>query len=122
MRWKVIYTGNEIIDFISGQNDSKRSKIFNWIDKLEELGPNLPRPYADYLKDGIYELRIKLSGNQIRILYFFCYKEFIILARYFNKKSNRVPEKEIELTKVIKKDFLKKYDEDTLRRLYDKDI
>jgi len=46
-------------------------KIFSVFYYLEKQGPNLPRPYTDLLEDGIHELRIKLSGEQIRILYFF---------------------------------------------------
>jgi hypothetical protein len=94
----------------------------NWIEKLEELGPNLPRPYADYLEDGIYELRIKLSGDQIRILYFFCYKEFIVLSNQFRKSTDKVPTKEIKKAKNIKDNFVKRYNESTIRRLYNEDI
>ncbi len=76
---------------------------------LEEKGPNLPRSFADFLADGIHELRIRLSGNQIRILYFFCYKDFIILTNYFNKKTDKVPKTEIAKAIKYKYDFLKRF-------------
>jgi hypothetical protein len=41
-----------------------KAKILSWLSMLEEKGPILPRPYADLLRDGIHEIRIKLSGNQ----------------------------------------------------------
>ncbi|MCW7457590.1 type II toxin-antitoxin system RelE/ParE family toxin, partial [Leptospira bandrabouensis] len=78
-KWKILYFSekkdipSEIEIFINSKDERNQAKIFAWIDKLAELGPNLPRPYADLLIDGIHELRIKLSGSQIRILYFFCY-------------------------------------------------
>ncbi|MCK5197088.1 MAG: type II toxin-antitoxin system RelE/ParE family toxin, partial [Spirochaetales bacterium] len=81
-----------------------------------------PRPYADLLKDGIHELRIKLSGNQIRILYFFCYENFIILTNSFSKNKKRVPEKEINKAKEYRTDFLKRYPENKLRREYNENI
>ena len=126
-KWKVIYYEDindysEIFDFIENQKENNQIKILNWLNKLEELGPNLPRPYADYLDDGIYELRIKLSGNQIRILYFFCYKEFIILSNQFRKNTGKVPKNEIQKSKNIRDDFLKRFDEILMRRLYDEDI
>ena len=109
-KWKVIYyedenNCSEVFDFIEKQKETNQIKILNWIEKLEELGPNLPRPYADYLEDGIYELRIKLSGDQIRILYFFCYKEFIILSNQFRKNTDKVPVKEIKKAKILKEIF-----------------
>jgi phage-related protein len=88
-----------------------------WLEKLEELGPNLPRPYADILTDGIHELRIKLSGNQIRILYFFCFKNFIILTNQFIKNTDKVPKNEIKKAKLRRDDFLKRYNEKDLKRL-----
>lgn len=89
---------------------------------LEEKGPTLPRPYADLLKEGIHELRIKLSGDQIRILYFFCYKDFIILTHAFNKTTDKVPEKEIQTALKYKEDFLKRTTESRLREVIDENI
>lgn len=38
---------------------------------LAQFGHELRRPAADYLRDGIYELRAKQGRVQCRILYFF---------------------------------------------------
>jgi len=38
---------------------SQRDKVIAWIDKLQEMSPLLPRPYADILREGIHELRIE---------------------------------------------------------------
>jgi phage-related protein len=81
------------------------------------MGPNLPRPYSDLLTDGIHELRIKLSGNQIRILYFFCFKNFIILTNQFVKNSDKVPKSQITKAKKRRDVFLEKYNEMDLKRL-----
>jgi phage-related protein len=35
------------------------------------MGHELRRPEADFLRDGIYELRVSRQGVQYRILYFF---------------------------------------------------
>ena len=126
-KWRVIYYENtngysEVFEFIEEQKENNQVKIMNWIKKLEELGPTLSRPYADYLNDDIYELRIKLSGNQIRILYFFWFKEYIILTHQFNKNTDKIPAKEIKKAIKIKEEFLDRYDEPTIRRLYDENI
>jgi hypothetical protein len=45
--------------FIRSRNKENQAKILSMIDYLEVHGPNLPRPYADLLVDGIHELRTK---------------------------------------------------------------
>jgi len=113
-KWKVIYYTDKndncpVETFINSRSISNQAKIFNWIEQLEMHGPNLPRPYADLLDDGIHELRIKLSGDQIGILYFFCYKEYIILTHAFTKNTDRVPRVELEKTKKFRDDFINRF-------------
>ena len=126
-KWKIIYYEDidgysKVYDFIEKQNMRNQAKIFSWISLLEQKGPNLPRPYADLLKDEIHELRIKLSGTQIRILYFFCHKEFIVLSNSFIKKTKKIPEKEINIAKKNKTNFIRRYSEIELREEYDENI
>ncbi len=67
------------------------------LERLAELGNNLRRPEADFLRDGIYELRWQLHGIQYRLLYFFHGREAVILSHGIIKKESGVPPKEIEL-------------------------
>jgi len=76
-----------------------------WITKLGEKGPTLPRQFADLLEDGIHELRVKLSGEQARILYFFVFQECIILTHSFIKKTSSVPKSEISRAKKMQGRF-----------------
>src|SRR5438552_14838716 len=46
-------------------------KCVSRIERLRELGHELRRPEADYLRDEIYELRVSLQRVNYRILYFF---------------------------------------------------
>jgi len=126
-KWKLIYYESQngdcpVRDFIDSRNANNKAKIFSLLTVLEERGPNLPRPYADFLKDGIHELRIKLSGDQIHFLYFFCYKDFIILTHAFDKKSKKVPKNEILKAKKMMDDFLQRFSESRLREVSDENI
>ena len=103
-----------IQDFIDSKSLKNQAKIMSFIELLEDRGPNLPRPYADLLEDGIHELRIKISGNQTRILYFFCYKNFIILTHAFLKNTKKVPKSEIQKAKKFRDDFIKRYSKKAL--------
>ena len=122
--WKIVYYEDsngvsQVYDFINSQKVANQSKIASWLSLLEEKGPVLPRPYADFLKDGIHELRIKLSGNQFRILYFFCFKDFVVLTNSFTKTTSRVPVKQIRMAKKHREDFLARYSEEKTHEEYD---
>jgi hypothetical protein len=43
-------------------------EILGLISFLQKKGSTLLCPYADLLEDGIHELRIRLSGDQARVL------------------------------------------------------
>lgn len=114
--WKVVFYkdqqgNNPVKDFISKKSKSNQKKILTFIDYLQEVGVDLPRPYADYLRDGIYELRIKLSGSQTRTLYFFCFETYIVLTHTFIKNTKSVPDSEINKALRIKEEFLKRFKE-----------
>lgn len=65
------------------------------VELLKMFGHELRRPHADFLTDGIYELRIKCQKVQYRILYFFDGKDVIVLAHGLTKEQ-RVPPMDIE--------------------------
>lgn len=90
-------------DFKAYANCTKRLEL------LKDFGHELRRPHADYLKDGIYELRIKSQTVQYRILYFFDGQDFIILANGLTKEQ-RVPPVEIERAVERKKKYEKNPD------------
>jgi phage-related protein len=66
------------------------------IQQLASTGYDLRRPAADFLRDGIYELRAKHVHVQYRILYFFYGQNVVILAHAMTKDTDRVPVVEIE--------------------------
>jgi len=65
------------------------------VDMLKQCGHELRRPAADYLRDGIYELRAKQGHVHYRLLYFFHGKNVAILAHSLTKEGS-VPDTDIE--------------------------
>jgi phage-related protein len=76
-----------------------------FIEFLEEHGYELRRPQADYLRDDIYELRVKRQGVNYRILYFF-HKSRAIISHGFVKQAGKVPDQEINIAAKNKTRFL----------------
>ena len=65
------------------------------IERLRELGHELRRPEADFLRDGIYELRTSFQSVNYRMLYFF-YQQMAVISHGLTKEK-QVPEREIEV-------------------------
>jgi len=60
-----------VLDWLGGLPPKARLKCLVRIERLRELGNDLRRPEADFLRDGVYELRVSLNHVQYRILYSF---------------------------------------------------
>lgn len=91
--------GNEPVrEFINSLSLKERAKVFAYIGELENHGHNLRRPMADYLGDGIYELRPRKN----RIFYFFFLRDSAVLVHAIRKKTKKVPNTDLELCKKRK--------------------
>ncbi len=82
-----------------------QSKCRVRLERLAQLGHELRRPEADYLRAEIYELRIGLSGVNYRILYFFHGNVAAVLSHGI-VKERAVPPKEIDLAIKRKQQFI----------------
>jgi phage-related protein len=65
----------------------------------------LRRPAADFLRNGIYELRAKHQNVQYRILYFFHSQNVAILAHAITKGGPAVPDSDIDRAIARKRFF-----------------
>lgn len=72
---------------------------------LSEQGHELRRPAADYLRDGIYELRAKAGRVQYRMLYFFHGRQAVVISHGITKQEASVPPTEIERARRRKQFF-----------------
>jgi phage-related protein len=84
-----------VLDWLDGLPSKAQDKCRVRLERLRDLGHELRRPEADYLRDGIYELRVGLSGTNYRILYFFYGRVAAVLAHGLTKERE-VPPREIE--------------------------
>ena len=88
-----------VFDFLQHLRERKEkafAKCMIRLERLEALGHELRRPEADLLRDGIYELRIRLGTVNYRILYFFVGKQIAVVAHAITKEAE-VPRREIDI-------------------------
>jgi phage-related protein len=84
-----------MLDWLTALPKKAQQRCRVRIERLRELGHELRRPEADYLRDGIYELRAGFQGTHYRMLYFFHGKAAVVLSHGLIKER-AVPPLEIE--------------------------
>lgn len=97
----------EFLDSI--ENEKLKAKVLKDIGLLQNRGTELRKPHADYIEDGIWELRTKQSSNISRILYFTFTNNKIVLLNGFIKKQQKTPRNEIDRAKKYKNDYLRRF-------------
>lgn len=78
------------LDWFKALDEPIQDKCRVKLERLGELGHELRRPEADYLRDGIYELRVKHRRVNYRMLYFFHSRTAVVISHGL-KKEKKVP-------------------------------
>lgn len=97
--------GCPVADYIKKQPKRDQILIVNQIDQLAEYGLGLKRPQVGYLRDHIRELRI----GQHRVLHFIICQDKAVLLHAITKKSQKVPDADIDKAIEYKADYLRNH-------------
>src|SRR5258708_37494953 len=81
-----------------------QAKCLAQVRLLRSQGHELTRPIADFLREGIYELRPTYQGVNHRILYFFSGRNIVVVSHGLSKESE-VPAVEIKRAIERKKKY-----------------
>jgi phage-related protein len=92
------------LEWFSALPAKGQDKCYLRLERLREMGHELRRPEGDFLRDGIYELRVSLQGVHHRILYFF-HGTIAAVVSHGLVKERVVPSKEIDHAVERKKRF-----------------
>lgn len=84
-----------VLDWLDGLTQKARDKCVVRLERLRQMGHELRRPEADFLRDGIYELRVSFHGIHYRILYFY-HGTLAAVVSHGLVKEQVVPAKEID--------------------------
>ena len=92
-----------LLTWLDQQQTKVQDKCLVKIERLAELGHELRRPEADFLRDGIYELRVRHRRVNYRMLYFFHERTAVISHGLI--KEGVVPDREIDVAILRKGQF-----------------
>lgn len=120
MRKKAIYYEDERSDrpvekFINELSAKTKAKVLARIAFLEERWQELRRPYVDTLEDGLYELSVIFSGKQVRVIYAYMFKDYIVLLHGIIKKTKEVPPEDMLKAKNRMSDFSIRYNQGKIK-------
>lgn len=96
-----------VLDYLTRLRNTDRrtfGKCVARVRRLAEWGHELRRPEADYLQEGLHELRIRSGNIQMRILYFFHGRNIAILVHAL-KKEGKIPANDIETARLRMNQF-----------------
>ena len=95
----LLYKGDDgripLVDWLDTLPEKVLLKCLNRLERLREAGHSLRRPEADYLCEGIYELRTRHLKVNYRMLYFFHGRETAVISHGLVKES-AIPARELE--------------------------
>lgn len=107
--WKTSHGNIPVADFLDSLTGKQAQKVA-WVMELFEELPVVPAQYVRRIvnTDSIWEIRVQYSNNIFRILGFlgfFDYDETFITTNGFQKKTQKTPLSEIELSQQRKKEY-----------------
>ena len=96
-------------EFLDSLNAKEAQKV-TWVLRLVEELPRVPSQYFKKLAntDDIWEIRVILGGNIIRILGFWDGPNLVVLTHGFHKKTQKTPLQAIKIAEARKRDYLQR--------------
>ena len=83
-----------------------RSRFLHISDLLVKLGANnIGMPHIKPLENKMWEMRLKGKVNIARSIYFITYKRKIVVLHTFIKKTQKTPNKSLDIAKQRMRDF-----------------
>ncbi|OGE33910.1 hypothetical protein A3J19_01725 [Candidatus Daviesbacteria bacterium RIFCSPLOWO2_02_FULL_41_8] len=91
----VVFLDVKTKTYLLSLEQSSSNKAFRLIKLLVTFGNMIGMPYSKKLLSNLYELRVR-GQQEVRIFYFF-YQNQAVIVHAFIKKSQKTPQKEIEI-------------------------
>ena len=107
MKWKITFYSEKVelqtLRFPTGV----LANFLHIAEMIEDLGPNLGKPYVGRLDSGLYEIRAKGKEGIVRSAYCVVKNKEIVILHSFIKKTQKTTKKDLDLAKKRMKEVLK---------------
>jgi phage-related protein len=105
---QIIFYKHYFTDFYLEQTEKVQEKI-EYVFKIIRTVQNVPKKFLDHITgtDGLYEIRIEFENNIFRIFCCFDKGNLVVLFNGFQKKTQKIPKKEIDTALKLKEEYFK---------------
>lgn len=97
MVWKVGFYNSLVEEEILKMPPKLQARMIKMLELVEKHGANLGSPHTEAMGDGLFEIRAKAKEGIGRALFCYAKGSRIIILHAFVKKTNKTPEKELNL-------------------------
>jgi len=97
MSWSIEYYSSKLEKEILGLPAGLLARYLHLTDLMLEFGSNLGMPHTKAIEGGLFELRIKGKEGIARIFYCTRVGKRIVMLHVFVKKSQKLPQKELQM-------------------------
>lgn len=106
-KFTVSYYNDRVMDVILKWPQGILAKYLRTVDLIEEFGPQLGPPHTKSLGGGLYEIRIKAKEGIARSFFCYLHKREIVILHGFIKKSQAIPDKELDKARKRLREVMK---------------
>ena len=101
-------------DFFKTLGPKVKDKVIKILDIVEQL-ERIPSNYMKHIENGngLFEIRVVLSGNIFRIFCFFDGDKLVVLLSGFQKKTQKTPQYEINKALRLMKEYYQDKEKET---------
>ena len=101
---KILYYEDYFINFFYSLDEAVRKKVAYVLDVLKTQS-RISTKFVKFVRDGLYELRIEYNSNIYQAFFIFDEGNVVVLFHGFQKKTQKLPEEEIEKALKLKREY-----------------
>lgn len=106
MKWKITFYSDKVASQTLKFPTGILANFLHIAEMIEDLGPNLGKPYVSRLDSGLYEIRARGKEGIGRSAYCAVKGKEIVILHSFIKKSKKISKKDLDLAKKRMKEIL----------------
>lgn len=104
MSWKITFLNRKVEKETLAFPDGILANLIHILEMIEQFGPALGKPYTAPMGKGLFEIRAKGREGIGRSLFCTVKGREIVILHSFVKKTQKTPQKELELARKRQKE------------------
>lgn len=96
-KYTIAYYSEKVENEILKLPKAMQAKYLQFLECMEEFGPNLGLPHTKSMGRGLFEMRLKSFEGIARVFYCTMIDKKIVVLHSFVKKTTKTPSKELEI-------------------------